>query len=343
MPIIRASRLITLERHIAENDALRQYSSEVAALFHDLSLGFRIIARDIRRAGISDILGLTEAQNATGDTVKRLDVHANTTIYRSMMHGGHLCAMISEENEDVIQIPKEYKKGKYILAFDPLDGSTNIDVGANIGTIFSLYQRRSVDYDSEPNEEDILQQGDYQIIAGYINYGSNTSLVYTAGNGVDIFIFDPTIGEFILTYENVKIPQKGSYYSANEGNYFKWNNNVRKYIDYIKTPSEDKSRPYVQRYIATAVADIHRLLNYGGIYLYPEEINNPAGKIRLLYEASPLAMIIEQAGGRAISSNGRILDIQPNSIHQKIPFYVGSPDNINEFETFLHNGSDIVG
>lgn len=338
MPPINISKLYTVDRYITEQEDLHpEATGEFTSLLRDLMFAIRIISRDVRRAGLNDILGLTESTNVHGEMVRRLDVYANEVIYRAMNHSGHLCAMISEENDELIQIPSKFKRGKYILAYDPLDGSSNIDVNITIGTIFSLYQKIDISNPNEPTLEDILQPGYKQKAAGYVLYGSSTILVYTTGNGVNVFTYDPTIGEFLLTYENLTIPKKGRYYSCNEGNYFKWEEKVRQYVDYIKTPGIDSDKPYTMRYIATAVGDIHRTLHYGGIYMYPAEKNLPNGKLRLLYEVNPLSMIIENAGGKAIDGKNRILDIIPNNIHQTTPVFMGSPENIDELMLFLEN------
>ena len=243
--------------------------------------------------------------------------------------------MASEESHDIIAIPKNLKKGKYVLIFDPLDGSTNIDVGITIGSTFSLLMRKNPNAKGDGTLEDVLQPGSKQLAAGYVLYGSSTIFVYTTGNGVFVFTYDPTIGEFILTYENLTIPKRGNQYSCNESHYFQWDARVRMYLDSLKIPDKSKNRPYYSRYVATAVADIHRILHYGGIYMYPESDIHPEGKIRLLYEANPLAFIIEQAGGRASDGKQRLMDIVPESIHQTVPFFVGSEEDVLELEVFM--------
>jgi fructose-1,6-bisphosphatase I len=335
MPIFSTSKLITIDRHIAlEQEKYPEATGEFTSLLHDLTFAIRIIAREVRSAGINDILGLTDSTNIHGEKVRKIDEYANEVINRTMDHSGHLCCMISEESEEIIQIPSIFKKGKYILAFDPLDGSSNIDVNGTIGTIFSLYKRISPS-NEKLNSEDVLQPGFKQAAAGYVLYGSSTLFVYTTGNGVNVFTYDPSLGEFLLTFENIKMPKYGTYYSCNEGNSLKWEKNIQNYLNYLKTPSKDKKRPFTMRYYATIVADIHRMLHYGGVYLYPAESGRPGGKIRLLYEANPLAMIVEHAGGKAITGKKRILDVQPESIHQTVPVFFGSEENIKELEGFL--------
>jgi fructose-1,6-bisphosphatase I len=336
MSFLKVSRLVTIERHIAEEQQYHPTATgEYSRLLRDLTLALRIIARDVRRAGLNDILGMTDSTNVHGETVKKLDEFANEVIFRAMDHGGHLCVMASEESEGIIQIPQEYPKGKYVLLFDPLDGSSNIDVNTTIGTIFSIYRRLDPSSVDDGTEEDVLQPGFKQIAAGYACYGSATTLVYTSGNGVDVFTYDQTIGDFLLTHEKVRMPHKGKIYSVNEGYYLRWSAGLKRYIDYLKENHAETSRPYTLRYIGTAVADIHRTLIYGGIFMYPSDSHNPYGKLRLLYELNPLAMIIEQAGGRATDGHNRILDIIPTHIHQRSPVFMGSLGDVLEVEYYL--------
>jgi fructose-1,6-bisphosphatase I len=334
--IMLTNKITTIERHISEEQHVHKGATgEFSRLMRDLTLAIRIISREVRRAGLNDILGLTDAYNVHGENQKKLDTYANDIIFRAMDHGGHLCVMGSEESDDLIQIPAPYEHGKYVLLYDPLDGSSNIDVNATIGTIFSVYRRVTPDYLGQGTMDDVLQPGWHQVAAGYACYGSSTQLVYTTGRGVNIFTYDPTVGEFFLSSENVRIPKRGKYYSINEGNTLLWSNELKQYIDYIKMPSEDKHRPMGLRYIGSAVADVHRTLHYGGIFMYPADSKNPEGKLRLMYEANPLAMLIEQAGGRATDGKKRILEIQPTELHQRVPLYVGSEDNVLEVERFL--------
>jgi len=336
MAVINIKKLITLEHFIAKEENKHPGASgEFTFLLHDLTLAMRIIAREVRRAGLNDILGMTNSINVHGEQVKKLDEYSNEVIIRTMDHGGHLCIMASEENDEPIEIPKNYKKGKYVLVFDPLDGSSNIDINATIGTIWGLYKRIDQSSDGDGNVEDILQAGYNQVASGYTLYGSSTVLVYTTGSGVNMFTYDPTLGEFLLNNENVKIPKRGVYYSTNEGNYNFYSENLKKYIDFLKTPNEDGTKPYSSRYIGTCVADIHRTLLNGGIFMYPEDSKHPNGKLRLVYEASPLSFIIEQAGGKAIDGKKRILEIKPENIHQRVPLYIGSKDDINELMSFI--------
>ncbi len=336
MAIVTAQRLITIERHIAEQEHLHPHATgEFSRLLRDLMLAFRLIAREVSRAGLNDILGLTGTTNVYGEAVRKLDAYAHEVIIRAMEYGGHVCAIASEESEGLIPLANGRPRGKYLLLFDPLDGSSNIDVNAPIGTIFSIYRRKHPDPSAEVTETELLRPGSEQVAAGYVCYGSSVTLVYSTGNGVDVFTYDPTLGEFFLTIEKLRIPRRGKQYSVNEGNAKRWAPEVRQYVDYLKTPSEDKRRPYALRYIGTAVADVHRALHYGGIFMYPADSANPSGKLRLLYEANPLAFLVEQAGGRASDGYRRILDILPESLRQCTPVFLGSPDDVAEAEAFL--------
>lgn len=329
-------KLITIERQITEQQGqFPEATGEFSKLLRDFTLALRIIARDVRRAGLNDILGYTNTTNIHGESVKKLDEFANDIIFRAMDHGGHLCVMASEESDGLIHIPKEYKCGRYVLTFDPLDGSSNIDVNITIGTIFSIYRRLDPQLETPGTIEDVLQPGYKQVCAGYALYGSSTQLVYTTGKGVDVFTFDPTIGEFLLSHAQIKIPQRGKIYSINEGNYKYWDKRLQEYVDYLKTPADDKSRPYSARYIGSAIADVHRTLFYGGIFMYPADSKSPKGKLRLIYELNPLAAIIEEAGGRATNGVEEILKVQPTEIHQRMPVFLGSTDDVLEAEQFL--------
>lgn len=341
MPFIQTSKLITIERHITEEGQLHpEATGEFSRLLRDLTLALRILARDVRRFGLNDVLGLTDEKNVHGEQVKRLDLHANDVIFRAMDHGGHLCVMASEESNGLIRIPDEYRNGKYVLVFDPLDGSSNIDVNVSIGTIFSVYQRVDPSLSTPGTLEDCLQPGYKQVAAGYAMYGSSTQLVYTSGNGVDVFTFDPTIGEFLLTFEKLQIPRRGQIYSVNSGNSYKWPTGVREYVKHLLQHSDDDTRPYSLRYVGTMVADIHRTLHYGGIFLYPSDQTMPHGKLRLVYELNPMAFIIEQAGGRATDGHRRIMELQPTSLHERSPCFMGSPDDVLELERFLQKYGD---
>ncbi len=330
------TRLVTIERHIAEQQ--QQFpaaTGEFSRLLRDLTLALRIIARDVRRAGLTDLLGSTRVVNVHGEEVRKLDELAHDVIFRAMDHGGHLCVMASEEAEGLVHIPANYRRGKYVMVFDPLDGSSNIDANITIGTIFSIYRRLDETLDTPGTIEDILQPGYRQVCAGYAVYGSSTQLVYTTGLGVDVFTFDPTIGEFLLSHPQVRIPSRGSIYSVNEGGYALWGERLQQYITYLKTPSLDGKRPYSLRYVGTAVADVHRTLFYGGIFMYPANRTAPHGKLRLIYEVNPLAKIITEAGGRASDGYRDVLQITPVDIHQRTPVFMGSAEDVAELEQFL--------
>lgn len=325
----------TLARHIYEEE--RKYpeaTGELSDLLHDLSLAAKVISLEVNKAGLVDILGFTGSSNVHGEEVKKLDVYAHEMLIKAMDHGGHLCVMASEEDEDIIHIPPEFYIGKYVLLFDPLDGSSNIDVNVSIGTIFSIYRRISPG-NGPGTLEDCLQPGFKQVAAGYIIYGSSTIFVYTAGNGVHGFTLDPSFGEFILSHPNIKTPKKGKIYSINEGNYLYWHPGLKKYIKWLQEEDKSTGRPYSSRYIGSMVADIHRNLLYGGIFMYPADIRNPKGKLRLMYECNPMAFIVEQAGGRASDGKRRILEIQPESLHQRIPIFIGSEEDVLMVEKFL--------
>jgi fructose-1,6-bisphosphatase I len=332
----RLPRLVTIERHIADKQHMfRQATGEFSRLLRDLTLAIRVISREVRRAGLADVLGFTGDRNIHGEQVKKLDEFANEIIVRAMRYSGNLCAMASEEADGIIEIPADAEKGSYVLLFDPLDGSSNIDVNVSIGTIFSIYHRVTKDDGSSGCMEDFLQPGYRQVAAGYALYGSSTTLAYTTGDGVDFFTYDPTIGEFLLSSERVQIPKRGKYYSINEGNSINWHPGTRKYVDWIKQRDDETGRPYGLRYIGTAVADIHRTLIYGGIFLYPGDRRSPNGKLRLGYEVNPLAMLIEQAGGIASTGKERCLELIPDGLHDRAPFVCGSPDDVAEALAFM--------
>jgi len=329
-----AQNLITIERYIIEKQKeFPQATGEFSGLMYDLAFAAKIIARDVRKAGLVDVLGVTEETNVHGEQLQKLDEYADSVIFRAMDHTGRLCVMASEEREDLIPIPERFPCGHYALLYDPLDGSSNIDANVSIGTIFSIY--RKISKGERGGLEDLLQKGAEQVAAGYIIYGSSTMLVFTTGNAVSGFTYDPSVGEFLLSHEDIKIPKRGKIYSVNEGYYERWDEGMQNYITYLKQPDKETNRPYSARYIGSLVADFHRNLLYGGIFLYPADKKNPQGKLRLMYEANPLAMIVEHAGGYASNGNQRILDIQPESIHDRTPLLIGSHDDVKEAEEFL--------
>ena len=329
-----SNKVITIERHIIDGE--RQHpgaTGNFSAVLRDLTLAIKVIWREVSKAGLVNILGTVGKENIHGDVVKKLDVFADEAIYKAMDHGGHLCVMASEENEDVLHIPDDYPKGKYVLLFDPLDGSSNIDANVSIGTIFSIYRR--VSNSGKGTLADCTQPGYKQIAAGYVVYGSSTMMVYTTGDGVHGFTLDPSIGEFLLSHENIRVPKRGKIYSVNEGNYRYWDEGVKKYIKYLQEEDKVTGRPYAARYIGSMVADIHRTLLYGGIFLYPGDTRYPEGKLRLMYEANPLAFIMEQAGGAASNGDHRILDVVPSTLHQKTPLFIGSEEDVALCKEFL--------
>lgn len=325
------NKIITVQQHILDEERLHpEATGDFTALLTTLTLAAKVISREVRRAGLAKILGNTGDINATGDAVTKLDVFSQETMCRVMGHNGHLCVMASEESEDIIPIPSGSKRGKYVLMFDPLDGSSNIDANATIGTIFSIH-RRVTNGKEDGSLEDCLQKGCDQVAAGYFVYGSSTMMVYTAGHGVHGFTLDPSLGEFLLSHENIRIPSRGKIYSINEGNTTSWDTGTQRYIEYLKENNKQRGHPYSLRYIGSLVADFHRNLLKGGIFLYP----GPKGKLRLLYEASPLAMVVEKAGGAASTGAQRILDIQPTSLHQKVPLIIGSREDVEEYNRFF--------
>jgi fructose-1,6-bisphosphatase I len=333
------NKVITIERHIIEGERAHPGATgNFSGLLRDLTLAFKVIWREVSKAGLVNILGSVGRENIHGDQVKKLDVFADETIYKAMDYGGHLCVMASEENEDVLHIPEHYPTGKYVLIYDPLDGSSNIDANATIGTIISIYRR--VTPSGKGSMADCLQPGYKQVAAGYVIYGSSTMLVYTTGDGVHGFTLDPAIGEFLLSHENIRIPRRGKIYSVNEGNTHRWSEGMKRYINHLQEEDKETGRPYSSRYIGSLVGDIHRTLLYGGIFLYPADAKNPEGKLRLMYEGNPMAFLLEQAGGRASNGCQRILDIQPKTLHQRTPLFLGSEEDVITAEEFVQDKRD---
>ena len=330
-------RIVTIQRHIMEQQALHPAATgEFTRLLWDLVLAFKMISREVNRAGLANILGLAGHENVQGEQVMKLDDYSQRRIFEQMDHGGLLCCMASEEVEDVIPIPERFPRGKYVLLFDPLDGSSNVDVNASLGTIFSVHRKRTPGVDG--TLKDCLQKGSDQVAAGYVVYGSSTMLVYTAGRGVHGFTLDPSLGEFLLSHENIHIPKRGKQYSINEGNERSWDEGTRRYVQYLKEKDKATGRPYSLRYIGTLVGDFHRTLLRGGIFLYPSDCTdpeNPKPKLRLLYEVAPMAMIAEQAGGAASTGHERILDVRASSLHQRVACALGSPDDVRQYQDFV--------
>ena len=336
MSIPNNSRRKSLEefasQEIATNNNL---DSSFLSIIKNLVSSSQAISREISRAGLNDIIGFAGNTNVHGEEVKKLDLFANDVITESMNNSGNLCIMGSEENEEPILIPENNKKGKYVLVFDPLDGSSNIDVNVTIGTIWGLYKRLDEDSVEDGNIHDLLQSGAQQVAAGYILFGPSIMFVYSTGNGVNIFTYEPEIREFFLHTENIKIPKKSSFYSINEGNASRFADGLKDYLSFVKRETEDKNYPYKARYIGSAVADFHRTLIYGGIFMYPMDKKNPNGKLRLIYEANPLAMLAKQAGGASSDGFQEILSITPDTLHGRVPLFIGSELNIVEVKEFI--------
>jgi fructose-1,6-bisphosphatase I len=317
----------TIERFILDQeDRYPEATGELSNLLYDVALAAKIIAAAIRRAGLVDVLGKQGARNVQGEEQQKLDVLANETLKNSLKHTGRVCVMGSEEDEDIIPVPPESSAGKYAVLFDPLDGSSNIDVNAAVGTIFSIYRRVSME--GRGTAADVLQPGCRQVAAGYVMYGSSTMLVYTTGQGAHGFTLDPTIGEFLLSHERIITPRVGTYYSVNESNFGRWDRAMQTAVRGLKGDLPDGLAPKNSRYIGSLVGDFHRNLINGGVFLYPADTRNPNGKLRLLYEASPMAFIAEQAEGSATDGINRILDIVPAELHQRTPLVIGSREDV---------------
>src|SRR5580658_4463002 len=322
----------TLGEFIVEKQDDFLYSKgELTRLLSDIGIAAKIVNREVNKAGLAGILGETGEKNVQGEYVKKLDVFANQQFIAALSVGGEVCAIVSEENEEVIVVDNNVSKGaKYVVAIDPLDGSSNIEVNVSVGTIFSIYRRVSL---SGPGKvEDFLQPGTEQVAAGYVIYGSSTMMVYTTGKGVNGFTLDPSIGEFCLSHPNMQMAKKGKTYSINEGNYVHFPEGVKKFIKYCQEEDAATNRPFSSRYIGSAVADIHRNLITGGVFLYPTTSASPKGKLRLVYECNPLAFIIEQAGGKASTGYSRVLQVTPTTLHQRSPLFIGSKDMVEKIE-----------
>jgi fructose-1,6-bisphosphatase I len=315
--------IVTIERFILDQERLHpEATGELSNLLYDFALGTKIIAAAIRRAGLVNILGSAGNVNVQGETQQKLDVYANDTLTNVMGHTGRVCVMASEEDEELIPIPPGWPQGKYAVLFDPLDGSSNIDVNAAVGTIFSIYRRRTME--GQGTLADVLQPGVKQVAAGYVMYGSSVMLVYTTGNGVHGFTLDPSVGEFLLSHPSIRIPEVGVYYSVNESYFGRWSKGTQQAVRGFHGDLPDRIKGKNSRYIGSLVADFHRNLIAGGIFMYPGDRKNPKGKLRLAYEANPMALIVEQAGGAATDGRNRILDIQPEALHQRTPLVIGS-------------------
>jgi fructose-1,6-bisphosphatase I len=325
----------TLGQFIIEKQNDFPYAKgELSRLLRDIGIAAKIVNREVNKAGLVNILGDAGSTNIQGENQKKLDVYANQQFIAALSSGGECCIVASEENDDLVRIDSAVSKNaKYIVAIDPLDGSSNIDVNVAVGTIFSIYRR--VTKEGQAQLSDVLQAGTEQVAAGYIVYGSSTMLVYTTGKGVNGFTLDPSIGEFCLSHPNLKIPTSGTIYSINEGNYVHFPDGVKKYIKYCQVEDLATKRPYTSRYIGSMVADIHRSIIKGGIFIYPTTSSAPTGKLRLVYECNPMAFIIEQAGGKATNGFQRILELPVTDLHQRSAIFIGSADMVSQAESFM--------
>lgn len=306
-------------------------TGELSRLLNAIVIAAKVISKDVRRAGLMDnFLGEQGNVNVQGEEQQKLDVIADNQFIKMLRNGGEVCAIASEENDDFVAFDDEVSKnGKYVVLFDPLDGSSNIDVNVSIGTIFSIYKRKSP-VGTLANIDDILQKGTEQVVAGYVLYGSSTMLVYTTGNGVNGFTLDPSIGEFCLSHPDMKMPVKSRLYGINEGNIDICHPGIKAYTKYCQSYDNDYGKPYSGRYIGSLVADFHRNLIKGGIYIYPVTETSPKGKLRLLYECNPMSFIAEQAGGLATDGKNRILEIQPTELHQRVGYFTGSKNQMEK-------------
>jgi fructose-1,6-bisphosphatase I len=330
-------RLTTIERHILEQQRHHPEATGVlTSLLYDMALAAKIIARETTRAGLADIIGATDNHNSYGERQQKLDVFADSVIFKINDHTERLCAMASEEHEDIIEIPARFGTGKYVLLYDPLDGSSNIDVNVSIGTIFAIH--RKVTKGERGTLEDILQPGRKLVAAGYVIYGSSTMMVYSTGQGVHGFTLDPGVGEFLLSHPNIRIPELGEYYSTNQGNEKYWTHGVRRYTRWLQGIDGEGHKPLSARYIGSMVSDFHRNLLRGGVFFYPGDFQNPDkpyGKMRLMFEVQALAFIAANAGGYCSDGIGGVLDVQPHSLHQRIPIFVGNRRLVEQAEVFI--------
>jgi len=329
-------KILTLDEFTIQQ--MRQFptaTGELSSLLRDLGLAAKRVNVEVNKAGLVDILGDAGTINVQGEDVKKLDIYANNQFMGVLQHGISCAGIGSEELDDFVVFDDEVSnQSKYVVQFDPLDGSGNIDVNISIGTIFSVYRRVS-EIGKPCTKEDFLQPGNRQVAAGYMIYGSSTMYVYATRRGVNGFTLDPAIGEFCLSHADIKCPQSGKVYSVNHGNFFQYAPNIREYINVCQKKDKTNGGPYTQRYIGSMVADVHRNLMKGGIFMYPGTTDKPGGKLRLLYECNPFAFILEMAGGRATDGKQRILEIMPTELHQRTPFFIGSKDMMDELDTYL--------
>ena len=332
---------ITITQHILNQQRENpKATGAFTTIINEMIVAAKVISREVNKAGLVDILGSTGKINIQDEQVQKLDMFSNQITIERMQHLGELCCMGSEENADLIDIPPQYPKGNYIILFDPLDGSSNIDVNVSIGTIFGVYRKQSDETNIDLLLNDVLQPGLKQVAAGYFIYGSSTIMVYTTGNGSGVhgFTLFPSVGEFLLSHRNIQTPKKGKIYSVNEGNYNYWDEKTRALVDHFKVIDNKTNRPYSSRYVGSLVADFHRNLLKGGIFMYPadkKDPNKPSGKLRLMVEANPLAMIVKEAGGYASNGHSPILEIEPAELHQRTPLYIGSKEDVELAEDFI--------
>ncbi|CAO2596394.1 Fructose-1,6-bisphosphatase isozyme 2 [Lemmus lemmus] len=317
----------TLTRFVMEEGRKAQGTGEMTQLLNSLCTAVKAISSAVRKAGIAQLFGIAGSTNVTGDQVKKLDVLSNDLVINMLKSSFSACVLVSEEDKHAIVIEPE-KRGKYVVCFDPLDGSSNIDCLVSIGTIFGIYRKQTTE--DEPSEKDALQPGRSIVAAGYALYGSATLVALSTGQGVDLFMLDPALGEFVLVEKDIRIKKKGKIFSLNEGYAKYFDAATTEYVQKKKFP-EDGSAPYGARYVGSMVADVHRTLVYGGIFMYPANQKSPKGKLRLLYECNPVAYIIEQAGGMATTGTQPVLDVKPESIHQRVPLILGSPEDVQEY------------
>ena len=322
----------TLSRHVLEQfQSFSAEAQDLSAIMNRIALAAKLISRRLSRAGLmAGVLGFTGEVNVQGESVKKMDVYANEVFISVFKQSGLVCRLASEEMDKPYYIPENCPIGRYTLLYDPIDGSSNVDINLNVGSIFSIRQQEGNDIDGEAR--DLLQNGRQQIAAGYILYGPSTMLVYSIGNGVHSFILDPSLGEFILSQENIQIPEHGPIYSTNEGNFWQWDEAIRDYTRYVH-----RHEGYTARYSGALVGDIHRILLQGGVFLYPGSVKKPEGKLRLLYETAPLAFLIEQAGGRASTGTENILDVVPKKLHARTPLIIGSTEDVKLVESFIED------
>jgi fructose-1,6-bisphosphatase I len=324
----------TLSRHVLEQlQSFGPEAQDLSAIMNRIALAGKLIARRLSHAGLmAGVLGFTGEENVQGESVKKMDVYANDVFISVFKQSGLVCRLASEEMEKPYYIPENCPIGRYTLLYDPIDGSSNVDINLNVGSIFSIRQQQGEDLDGEA--KDLLQDGHQQLAAGYILYGPSTMLVYSLGNGVHSFILDPSLGEFILAEENIKIPVHGQIYSVNEGNFWQWDDGIRDYIRFMH-----RHEGYTARYSGALVGDFHRILMQGGVFLYPGTVKKPDGKLRLLYESAPLAFLIEQAGGKASTGKENLLDVIPEKLHARTPLIIGSLEDVKLVESFIEDSA----